>query len=99
MTEESEHISILDFRCVLKMIIHFHQNCNTGCDSHISAYQKVFRGSFMVQLTGFTYDFHRTAGTPTTFTKLQVHLRLSQNCRYTYDFHRTAGTPTTFTEL
>ena len=89
MPEESEHISILDFRCVLKIIIHFHQNCNTGCGSHISAYQTVFRGSFIVQLTG----------SPMTFTELQVHLQLSQNCRYTYNFHRTAGTPTTFTEL
>ena len=38
---------------------------------------------------------HRTAGVPTTFTELQVHLQLSQNCRFTCDFQRTAGTPMT----
>ena len=34
---------------------------------------------------------HGPVGSPVTFTELQVHLQLSQNCRLTYDFHRTAG--------
>ena len=91
----------------LQVHLQLSRNCRFTYDSQNCRYTYAFH-----KLCRFTCDFHRTVVhlwfSPVTFTELQVHLQLSQNCRFTYDswtcrftcdFHRTAGSPTTFAEL